>query len=63
MKSRAVPMAQVLSEELRTPSYWRWLSEDSIVPACGVFIALLLGTAMDRGRQPSRQHLKKMLRD
>lgn len=58
MKSRAVRMTrvQVLSEELRTPTYWRWLAEDSLVPACGVFIALLLGSAVDRRRNSSAQH-------
>jgi hypothetical protein len=57
MKSRAVSVtrAQILSEELRGSGYWRWLAEDSIVPACGVFIALLIGSAMERRQYPAPQ--------
>lgn len=63
MKSRSVPMTRVeiLSEELRTPTYWRWLAEDSIVPASGVLIALLLASALDHRRHSPPQ--RSMLRN
>jgi hypothetical protein len=58
MKSREVHMTrvQVLSDDLRSPRYWRWLSENSVVPACGVFITLLIGVAMDRRQSSPPKH-------